>query len=109
MMAVLTVQKITTAGLAPSFVAADSAGDEWANGGRTYLHVKNGSAAAVTVTVDSVTKCDQGFDHDVQVTVTASGERLIGPFEPRRFNNSSGRVKATYSAVASVTVAALEL
>lgn len=108
-MAVLAVQKVSQAGLGPAYQAADAAGDEWANGGRTVLHVKNGSAAAVTVTVDSIKPCDQGFDHDVQVSVPAGGERLIGPFEPSRFNNASGRCKATYSAVASVTVAALEV
>ncbi|WP_298272227.1 hypothetical protein [Geobacter sp.] len=108
-MAILAVQKVSQTGLAPAYLAADVAGDEWTNGGRSMLHVKNGSAAAVTVTIDSVKSCDQGFDHDVQVSVPAGSERLIGPFEPRRFNNASGRCKASYSAVASVTVAALEV
>ena len=108
-MAILAIQKVSQSGLAPAYPAADVAGDEFVNGGRALLHVKNGSAAAVTVTVDSVKPCDQGFDHDVQVNVPAGSERLIGPFEPRRFNNASGRCKATYSAVASVTVAALEV
>ena len=108
-MAVLAIQKISQSGLAPAYQAADVAGDEWANGGRTMLHVKNGSAAAVTVTVDSIKPCDQGFDHDVLVNVPAGGEQLIGPFEPSRFNNASGRCKATYSAVATVSVAALEV
>lgn len=108
-MAVLNVQRVTQAGIAPTFAAADAAGDEFANGGRTFLWVKNGGAAAITVTVDSVKKCDQGFDHDLSISVPAGGERLIGPFEPGRFNNSSSRVKVTYSAVASVTVAAVEV
>lgn len=107
--AVLAVQKVSQSGLAPAYSAADAAGDEFANGGRSMLHVKNGSAAAVTVTIDSVKPCDQGFDHDVQVSVPAGGERLIGPFEPGRFNNANRRCKATYSATASVTVAALEV
>lgn len=108
-LAVLNVQKITKDGIVPVFSAADAAGDEFANSGRTFLHVRNGGAAQVTVTVDSVKLCDQGFDHDVTVAVPAGGERLIGPFEPGRFNNSSSRVRVTYSAVASVTVAALEV
>ncbi|HHY95085.1 MAG TPA: hypothetical protein GX513_08765 [Firmicutes bacterium] len=110
-MAVLAVQKIGLAGLKPTYVAADAAGEEFANSGRTFLHVKNGSAAQITVTIDSIKKCDQGFDHDVTVAVPAGEERMIGgkELEPGRFNNSSARVKVTYSAVASVTVAALEV
>ena len=108
-MAVLAVQKVSKTGLAPAFAAADVAGDQFANGGRTYLHVKNASAVSVNVTADSKKQCDQGFDHDVVVAVPAAGERLIGPFDPSRFNNSSGRIEVGYSAVASVTVAALEV
>lgn len=108
-MAVLEAQKITQAGLAPAFQAADVAGDEFPNGGRTYLHVKNAGAAAITVTVNSQKPCNQGFDHDLSVSIAAGGEALIGPFEPGRFNNSSGRVAVTYSDVTSVTVAAIEV
>lgn len=108
-MAVLTVQKVAQSGLAPSFGAAASGGDEFANGGRTMLHVKNGGGASITVTITSVKQCDQGSTHNVQVSVPAGGERVIGPFDPTRFNNSSGRVAVSYSAVTSVTVAALEI
>lgn len=108
-MAVLAVQKVSKTGLAPAFAAAAAGGDEFSNGGRTYLHVKNGSAASVDVTADSKKQCDQGYDHDVVVAVPAGQERLIGPFDPTRFNNSSGRVNVSYSAVASVTVAAVEV
>jgi len=108
-LAVLSVQRITLAGLAPSMVAADVAGDEFGNGGRAYLHVNNGGASQITVTVDSVKPCNYGEDHDITVDVPAGEERLIGPFEPRRFNNSSGRVAVTYSDVTSVTVGAFEV
>ena len=107
-MAVLAVQKISQAGLGPAYGAADALGDEFANNGRTVLHVKNGSAGAINVTLDSVKPCDQGFDHDAVVNVPAAGERIIGPFDPARFNNSNGRVGVSYSAAAGVTVAALE-
>ncbi|MGE5592590.1 MAG: hypothetical protein ACM3X3_02755 [Betaproteobacteria bacterium] len=108
-MAVLTIQRLTSAGMTPSFAAADVAGDKFANNGRTLLVVKNGSASPVTVTVNSQRKCDQGFDHDVTVEVPAGSEKWIGPLDPARFNNASGQVEVAYSAVASVTVAAVQL
>lgn len=103
-MALLSVQKISKSGLAASFVAADVAGDTFGNDGQYYLHVKNGGGGAVTVTVASDENCNQGFDHDVVVSVPAAGERIIGLFELRRFGAVAS---VTYSGVTSVTVAAI--
>lgn len=108
-MAVLTVQDVTAAGLTPSYVAASAGGDTFANNGRVMLHVKNGSASSITVTIVSARTCNFGYQHDIQVTVPASSEKMIGPFPPERFNNDSGMVQVNYSAVTSVTVAALEI
>lgn len=102
-MAQLTVQETSLTGLAPTFTAADAAGDTFENDGQTVLHVKNGSAAAITATVDSVRPCNYGFDHDAAVSVPAGGERIIGPFERNRFGTTAS---VAYSAVTSVTVAA---
>lgn len=95
------------AGLAPVFSNADVAGDTFVNNGKTYLHVKNGSAGAVDVTVNSQQLCNQGFDHNAVVSVPAGGERIIGPFPQGRFNNGQGQCEAAYSSIASVTVAAI--
>ncbi|HHY47100.1 MAG TPA: hypothetical protein GX506_07370 [Firmicutes bacterium] len=108
-MAVLTVQKLANSGITPTYSAADVAGDKFANNGRTFLVVKNGSASAITVTVNSQKQCDQGFDHDITVNVPASGEKWIGPLDPNRFNNAQGQVEVAYSAVTSVTVAAIQV
>ncbi len=108
-MAVLTVQKLTNTGVTPSFAAADVAGDKFANNGRQFLVVRNGGAASITVTINSQKKCDQGFDHDLTVDVAAGAEKWIGPFDPNRFNDGDGNVEVAYSAVDSVTVAALSL
>lgn len=105
-MAVLTVQEATLTGVAPTYVAADAAGDSFPNLSGTVLSVKNASAAAITVTVNSTAPCNYGFDHDVAVSVPAGSERTIGPFEARRFGSSVG---VAYSAVTSVTVAALRV
>lgn len=108
-MTILIMQKLTNTGMAPVFDAADVEGNKFSNNGRTFLVVKNGGAAPVTVTVNSQRKCDQGFDHDITVDVPAGGERWIGPLDPHRFNTPNGEVEVAYSAVDSVTVAAIQV
>lgn len=108
-MAKLTVQQIARAGLEPTFAAAAAGGDTFDNDGRTFFWVKNGDADELTVTIDSIVDCDQGFDHDPDVAIPAGEERLIGPFPTGRFNDSSGEVSATYDDETSVTVAAVKL
>ena len=108
-MANLNVQEFSTVGLATTFTAAGATGDTFTNAGTTYMFVKNSSAAPITVTIDSIAKCDQGFDHDVNYTVPAGETAQIGPFAPGRYNNANQQVKATYSATASVTVAVVRV
>lgn len=108
-MAQLTVQKLTGAGITPTYAAADVAGDKFANNGRQFLVVKNGGASPITITVNSQKPCNYGFDHDQEVSVDASGEKWIGPFDPNRFNDAEGNVNIAYSGVTSVTVAVVSL
>lgn len=108
-MADLTVQQLALAGVTPTFGAAAAGGDTFTNSGRTFLVVKNGGASSVDVTANSVTPCNQGFDHDQAIAVAAGAEKWIGPFPKTRFNDATGKVGVTYSGVTSVTVAAVEL
>lgn len=109
-MAEITIQKFSTVGVGPSYTAAAAGGDNFVNNGSTYYIVKNSSASPVTVTFNSVEPCSYGFDHDQIETVAAGATKQIGPFNPKRFNdNTTGKVSVTYSAVATVTVAALDL
>lgn len=105
----LAIQKISLAGLNPAFTAATALGDEFVNSGRDYLHVINGGVNPVAVTVDSQTRCNQGFDHNVTVDVPAGGEARIGPFPQNRFNDDAGHTHVTYSDAVGVTVAVVEL
>lgn len=106
-MAQLTVQETTLDGVTVTYAAAGASGDTFSNDGDTRLRVKNGSASAVTVTISSLQQCNQGFTHDVTVSVAAGAEEEIGPFAPVRFNDGQGNVSVSYSAVTSVTVAAV--
>lgn len=108
-MANLTVQSISQTGITPTFAAANALGDNIRNDGKSFLHIKNGGAASITVTFDSIGKCNQGFDHDVIITVTAAGERIVGPFGVSRFNDELGKLNIAYSAVTTVTVASFRM
>lgn len=106
-MTTLTVQNIARTGLAPAY-AAVAAADEFPNEGATYLHVKNGSGSSINVTVTSKASAPVGTAQaNVVVAVPAAGERIIGPFPPAAFNNTNGRVEVAYSAIATVTAAAI--
>lgn len=97
-MATLAVNTGVVTGLDPAtyLTAAASGGDAFANNGSTYFHVKNDDASSINVTIGAVT--------DTVVDVPASGERIIGPFLTSTYNDGTGKVQITYSAVVSVTV-----
>ena len=110
-MAELTRQQISTAGIVPTLTAAAAAGDTVDNNGKTFLHVVNANVGDTrTVTINSLVACNQGFDHDIAVTVAASSEEFIGPFPQDRFNNSAGEIAITYSdSAADITIAAFSV
>jgi hypothetical protein len=106
--ALITAQEVTTAGVAPSYGAV-SASDTFANDGTVVLHVKNAGGSSDSVTIVSTKACDQGTTHNVVVSVPATtGDRLIGPFSPARFNDpTTGLVTVQHSFTTSVTQALL--
>lgn len=106
-MATLAVQQITTAGLAPTFTAASVGGDAIACDNDNSLRVKNGSGGSITVTIASPTPCNFGFVHNVAVAVAAGADVTIGPLILSRFGDATGLAQITYSAVTSITVAAI--
>lgn len=107
-MALLTVQTIALTGLEMTYAAA-SVSDTFPNNGRTFLHIKNGDGSDHTATINSLVDCNQGFDHDPAVVVTAGEERMIGPFPMNRFNNASGLATVTLDAATSMTVAVITI
>jgi hypothetical protein len=91
-----------------TYTAASAGGDAVVAPEGSYLHIKNDSGASITATVNSISACNQGFDHNLVITVPAGANRVLGPLT-KRFINGAGKVEVTYSAVTSVTVAALRL
>lgn len=111
-MATLATQKISRAGLTPSFAAATVSGDKFTPSSTTYLHVKNGGGSSITVTVDATETIDGDLAlTDVAVAVGAGAEAKIGPFQPQAFLDTSGDGLASisYSGVTSVTIGAFEV
>jgi hypothetical protein len=103
-MADLTVQRLSQTGLNPSFSAAGASGDTFTNDGNCWLHIKNGGASPVTVTITARTPCNHGTLHNLAITVPAGEERISPRLEQSRFNDSNGKVSISYSATTSVTV-----
>lgn len=107
-----------TAGRATAFdlsalAAAAGGGDKFPNDGQTFFIVKNGDGSDHTVTfpfsginqgvIDGITPSNTAR------TVTAGHTAIFGPFPSGLYNDASGLVSVTYSAVTSVTVAAVKM
>lgn len=110
-MATLATQNISRAGIAPTYAAAAGGGDKFAPTKDTYLHVKNGSGGALTVTI--VTPKTTSFGaaiSDIAVSVPATSERVIGPFPQQHFaDTDDGLGDITYSGVTSLSVGVFSL
>lgn len=73
------------------------------------IRINNGSAGAITVTLDDVNTATpegaQSFNPDVQLAVPAGAARYFVIQDTTRFlNPANGRISWTYSAAATVTV-----
>lgn len=110
-MALLTIQTIKAAGIGPTYAAATGGGDKVSlSAPNTFLHVKNGGASPVTVTITTQNNSYKGLTvPDRTVTVAASGEQMIGPLDPQLHSDINVQASIGYSAVTSVTVAAFRI
>lgn len=93
-----------------TYSAASSGGDTVTPGETTFLHIKNGSGASITLTITTAkTHRSTGLAiADPTVTVPAGGERFYGDLPSDPYGNSSGLVDLSWSDVTSVTFAALK-
>lgn len=113
-MAALATQSIRRSGLNPAYAAATGGGDTCTPGANTFLHVKNGGGAPITVTIaaKAIPFTDM-IVGNLAVVVTNAQERMIGPIRPDAFadpaGTPAGSAAITYSAVTSVTVGVFDL
>lgn len=109
-MAQLTVQQITQEGLAAAFVAASGGGDSYQPNPHTFLAVKNGSGSSINVTIATTAEEYGEPIDDIVVAVPAGDTVFLGPFQPGEVAQpDTGLADITYSAVTTVTVAALTI
>ncbi len=95
--------------ISAALTSAASGGDKFKNDGRTFFRAKNGNGSIATLTFKKYRENNEGFIQDLVIDIDATtGDRVIGPFGAE-FNDGSGYVNVTYSAVTSLTVKAYSL
>jgi hypothetical protein len=105
----LTVQSVTETGIIPSYAAANVDGHSVPPG--AILHVKNGSGVSINVTIQTgATSAGRAIADDV-VAVGAGAEKMIllqnRALLARQDAPDRGKVYVDFSAVTTVTIAAL--
>lgn len=108
----LATQTADSDGLTVAFTAANVDGHSIPGGGQTILLVDNASAGAINVTVQTPATQDGLAVAEQVVAVPAGATSAIAGLSSRTFDRPSGatdpgQVYVDFSAVASVTVAAL--
>lgn len=94
------VQIINQDAVDPTLTAVDKTnGNIFVNNGKTFLYfvVAADAGATVTVTINCTNLCSYGFDHDITEAITVGTDKMIGPFQTARYNDSDGKVTVTYS------------
>lgn len=108
----IVYQQVDINGLDIVLSAANTDGSKFLNPSdeRTFLVCANSNGATRTVTVETqiATATLPGFgsvplSDQAAVVPLTSGLTIIGPFPPAQFNDSSGYVHVTYSAVSGLT------
>lgn len=112
-MATLTTQVINRAGAVITTTAAAGGGDAMSCGSGMMLEVTNGGASPITVTFN--VPAARTYEPNVAITspavsVTNGTTKRFGPIDAQTFQDpTTGLCSITYSAVTSVTVAAVQL
>ncbi len=113
----ITIQNALVAGLNVTMASA-AVSMSFANDGHTFLYIVNGDTGTPTCTATLQNSPSvQGFNPitlsnnvvTLPATGTNGGREIIGPFAQQEFNDSTGLVQLTFSAVTSMTIAAISL
>jgi hypothetical protein len=110
-MATFTAEAISETGLNATYNVAAAGGDKVLAGANTFLHVKNGSGGAITVTITTPVTVKGLAVTDPVTSIPAGEDRFIGPLDPDLYADvsDSSLVSFAYSSETSVTVAAIYL
>lgn len=105
-MALLTQQKIDADGVEPIYTAAEGGGDTCVPGEGSFLHYKNGSGGALTVTLVTPGTVAGLAVEDRAIAIPAGDETMFLVGDEYR-NPTTGLASITYSGVTTLTVASL--
>jgi hypothetical protein len=109
-MAQLAITPINRAGVnsgTAGTACTATTGDTFPNDGNTVLEVNNGSGASITVTITPTATVDGSIPAAKVITIPTLTRSLIGPFDPKLYNDTNSLVTFICSAVTTVTAKAL--
>jgi len=103
--AATTVQQLVRAGVAPAYAAAVLDGNQFSNDGRTFFHVLN-VGAEMTVTFQTPGLMDGlAIAERTVVVPLTTGNKMIGPFPPDQYNQTTGVVYVDWTRATDVSFA----
>src|SRR4030042_1095268 len=108
----LTVQRLLPTGITPSYTGSLLTTNTYLvrNSGRVVVHIKKSGAADCTVTIATPATVGGLAVAEQTVTVAATtGDKMIGPFPPRIYNDGAGDLRLTFSEITGLTAAAVEM
>jgi hypothetical protein len=111
----LTVAEIGLSGTTATLSAAADDSSYVLNNGKMWLHFTNTNAGACTVTVYSKVATWGSLPEGVAATnltviiPATSGNKIVGPFNPRAWNNTTGYLLFNLSSTTNVSVGAFRL
>lgn len=106
----LTPLEVSQAGTPVVLSSANADGHYVPNDGKVFLMGKNADVSAHTVTVTpTAPQVGLSASTPTAVSVAAGAEFCLGPYPPQLFNDVQGRMKVTFDAVTSVTIAAVHV
>lgn len=103
----ITAQPVGSAGLDPVYEAANVDGNSFRLSSGTALHVKNGSAGVVNVTIPTPMTVDGLAVAERSIAVPAGDDRMVALGSTKAYVQPGGVAHVNYDVVASVTVAVL--
>ena len=107
---ITTLTPVPTAGALIAEEACTALGDQMVNDGRTFLYFRNANGAATyTITLATGATVAGMTIENIVFTLAPTVMKIIGPFEPRYWNDANGYIQITYDAVVDLFVRAIRV
>lgn len=108
-MATITAQVPARSANPITFSAASAGGDKFANTGKEYVIVRNGSGSPVTLTVTTPATNDGLAIADRTIEVAAGATHFLGPWPTGLYNDGDGMVNLSWSLETDMTLAVIRI